>query len=120
MEAFVNTKEWYQKELKNCVPVLVDKWRALIGEHVLSWGIRKMKTKWGSCNIDKRSIWLNLELAKKPVNCIEYVVVHEMVHLIERNHNARFIELMDRFMPNWRLNRDELNKLPVSHVDWKY
>ena len=112
--------EWYRRELKNCILALIDKWHALTGEQILSWGIKKMKTKWGSCNIDKRRIWLNLELAKKPVNCIEYVVVHEMVHLIERNHNARFIELMDRFMPNWRLCRNELNKLPVSHADWKY
>ncbi len=112
--------EWYRKQLKDRIPELVDKWQAVTGEHIHSWGVKKMKTKWGSCNVDKRRIWLNLELVKKPVNCIEYVVVHEMVHLIERNHNARFIELMDRFMPGWHLRRDELNKLPVSHVDWRY
>jgi len=84
------------------------------------WGVKKMKTKWGSCNIEARRIWLNLELAKKPVRCIEYVVVHEMVHLLERNHTDRFRELMDRFMPQWRHYRDMLNQAPLSHETWCY
>jgi hypothetical protein len=79
-----------------------------------------MKTKWGSCNIEARRIWLNLELAKKPVQCLEYIVVHEMVHLLERHHNERFAELMDGFMPSWRLYRDELNRTPLGHEKWSY
>ena len=79
-----------------------------------------MKTKWGSCNIEAGRIWLNLELAKKPVQCLEYIIVHEMLHLLERHHNDRFIELMDRFMPQWKLYRDELNRSPLCHETWKY
>ena len=79
-----------------------------------------MKTKWGSCNIEARRIWLNLELAKKPIECLEYIIVHEMVHLLERKHNDHFRELMDQFMPQWRLFRDELNHAPLSHETWSY
>lgn len=79
-----------------------------------------MKTKWGTCNREKRKIWLNLELAKKPVVCLEYIIVHEMVHLIERHHNDNFIRLMDKFMPQWKKYKDELNRLPVSFVNWTY
>jgi len=78
-----------------------------------------MKTKWGSCNPDAGSIRLNTELAKKPKECLEYVVVHEMMHLVEPTHNARFVSLMDRTMPNWRTLRDQLNQLPVGHEKWK-
>ena len=87
---------------------------------VADWGVKRMKTKWGSCSIEARRIWLNLELAKKPVQCLEYIVVHEMVHLIERHHNARFMELMDAFKPSWRLYRDELNHTPLGHETWVY
>ena len=79
-----------------------------------------MRTRWGSCNIEARLIWLNLELAKKPPQYLEYILVHEMVHLLERHHNGRFRRLMDRFLPNWRLLREELNRLPLAHEDWKY
>lgn len=79
-----------------------------------------MKTRWGSCNIEARRVWLNLELAKKAPVCLEYVLVHEMVHLLERHHTERFRELMDRFMPDWRLRRDELNKAPLAHEEWDY
>ena len=82
--------------------------------------IKKMKTRWGSCNIEARRVWLNLELAKKLVSCLEYIVVHEMVHLIERSHNDRFRDLMDRLMPHWRMYRDELNRAPLAHADWRY
>jgi predicted metal-dependent hydrolase len=78
-----------------------------------------MKTKWGSCNHRAGTIRLNTELAKKPKECLEYVVVHEMVHLLEHTHNARFISIMDRFMPHWRLRRDQLNRLPVRHEEWE-
>ena len=82
--------------------------------------IRKMKTLWGSCNIEAKRIWLNLELAKKPQSCLIYVLVHEMTHLLERRHNDRFRELMDTFLPQWRTYRDELNKAPLAHENWLY
>ncbi|MCK9307710.1 MAG: M48 family metallopeptidase [Methanoculleus sp.] len=112
--------KWYRKELKALIPPLVDTWQETLGVTVDDWGIKKMKTKWGSCNTDARRIWLNLELAKKPVQCLEYVVVHEMVHLLERNHTDRFRELMDQFMPQWRHYRDVLNQAPLSHEIWSY
>ncbi|HII75797.1 MAG TPA: M48 family metallopeptidase [Methanolinea sp.] len=111
---------WYRRELKALIPPLITKWKGIIGVTVEDWGVRKMKTKWGSCNINARRIWLNLELAKKPVECLEYVVVHEMVHLLERNHNDRYKQLMDQFMPQWRQNRDILNQSPLSHEAWTY
>jgi predicted metal-dependent hydrolase len=82
--------------------------------------VQRMKTKWGSCNHRVRTIRLNTELAKKPRECLEYIVVHEMTHLLEPTHNARFVALMDQFMPQWRFYRDQLNRLPVSHEDWAY
>ena len=74
----------------------------------------------GTCNVEALRIWLNLELAKKPSPCLEYILVHEMVHLLERHHNDRFRQLVDRLMPRWRLLRDELNRAPLSHEDWAY
>lgn len=111
---------WYRCELKRLVPPLLAKWEPIIGETVDEWRIKRMKTMWGSCNIAARRIWLNLELAKKPHVCLEYILVHEMVHLLERQHNARFQQLMDQFMPQWRLRRDLLNTAPLAHEDWHY
>jgi predicted metal-dependent hydrolase len=113
-------KEWYRKELKKLVPELILKWEKIIGVTSHDWGIKQMRTKWGACNIDEKRIWLNLELAKKPLICIEYIVVHELVHLLERNHNEKFVKHMDHFMPKWRIHRDLLNSLPVAHTDWGY
>ncbi|WP_417872073.1 M48 family metallopeptidase [Winogradskyella sp.] len=113
-------KEWYRKELKKQIPDLIAKWETVIGVKANEWGVKQMKTKWGACNIEDKRIWLNLELAKKPVICLEYILVHELVHLLERNHNDKFIAHMDTFMPKWRLHRDELNSLPVVHNDWGY
>jgi predicted metal-dependent hydrolase len=113
-------KEWYRKELKKQIPELIDKWESIIGVKASNWGIRQMRTKWGSCNTDTKKIWLNLELAKKPTICLEYILVHELVHLLERNHNEQFVKYMNEFMPKWRLYRDELNNLPVAHNDWGY
>ena len=79
-----------------------------------------MKTRWGSCNASVRRVWLNSELAKKPEACLEYILVHEMVHILERHHNERFRELMDRLMPTWRMRREELNQTPLAHENWKY
>lgn len=113
-------REWYRRELKKRVPPLLAKWEAAIGVRAEDWGIKRMRTKWGTCSTDAKRIWLNLELAKKPPICLEYIIAHELVHLLERHHTARFLALMDRFMPNWRLHRDVLNSLPVGHGDWGY
>ena len=112
--------EWYRLQLKALIPPIIAKWEPVIGERVRDWGVKRMKTKWGSCNIEKRRIWLNLELAKKPINCLEFVTVHEMVHFHERLHNDRFVALMDEFMPKWRLYRDELNAAPLGYPSWDY
>lgn len=111
---------WYREQIREAAPALIAKWGPLISVKVEKFFVQKMKTKWGSCNPGSRSIRLNTDLAKKPPECLEYIMVHEMVHLLEPTHNARFITLMDRFMPNWRLYKDELNKLPVRHEDWGY
>ena len=110
--------EWYRKELKIMLPELIEHWEKKIGVKVDIFGIKQMKTKWGSCNIEKNRIWLNLELAKKPIHCLEYILVHEMIHLLERNHNNRFKSYMDNYLPNWKQIKDELNRIPVSHADW--
>ncbi|CAG5006056.1 hypothetical protein DYBT9275_03716 [Dyadobacter sp. CECT 9275] len=112
--------EWYRTELKKDVEPLINKWEKVIGVSVDDWQIKQMKTKWGTCNIEKKRIWINLELAKKPLICLEYIIVHEMVHLLERNHGDRFVGLMDKFLPQWRFYREELNRLPVSHGEWSY
>jgi len=108
--------EWYREELKQLIPDYIKKWETKMEVEVKDWGVKKMRTKWGSCNIEAQRIWINLELAKKNPHCLEYVIVHEMVHLLERNHNDRFRAYMDEFMPNWRTIRSELNeKVFESH-----
>lgn len=102
--------EWYRDLMKNRITALLEKWQPIIGKDVAEWGVKRMKTRWGSCNINRRRIWLNLELARKPVECLEYVLVHEMVHLYERHHNGDFERYMDKYMPQWRLHRDTLNQ----------
>lgn len=111
---------WYRDRIRAAVPALFAKWEPVMGVTVERLFVRQMKTKWGSCNPRSASIRLNTELAKKPRECLEYVVVHEMAHLLEPSHNARFIALMDRFLPEWRIRRDLLNQLPVRHEDWAY
>lgn len=111
---------WYREQLKEAVPALIAKWQPLMGVKVEKFFVRRMKTKWGSCSPKANSIRLNTDLAKKPPECLEYIVVHEMVHLLEPTHNSRFISLMDQFMPKWRFYKDELNKLPVRHEHWGY
>ena len=113
-------EEWYRNDMKKNIPKMIEKWEKKIGVKINDFGIRKMQTKWGSCNIEAKRIWLNLELAKKPLVCLEYVIVHELVHLLERNHNDRFKNLITEFMPKWRFYRDELNNLPFRHIVWKY
>lgn len=112
--------EWYRAELKKIIPGIIAKWEQRIGVQAEDWGVKQMKTKWGTCNIKGKRILLNLELAKKPVRCLEYIIVHELVHLLERVHNERFLAYMDKFMPRWKFYRNELNKSPVSHMDWEY
>jgi predicted metal-dependent hydrolase len=112
--------EWYREQLKELITPLIHKWEAAIGVTVNYVGVRQMKTKWGSCNTETKRILLNLELAKKPVKCIEYIITHELIHLLERKHNDRFLSLMNSHMPKWKILREELNQLPVSHIDWVY
>lgn len=111
---------WYRARLRAQLPGLIAKWEPIVGVTVAEWRIKRMKTRWGTCNVGAGRVWLNLELAKKPVSCLEYVLVHEMVHLIERRHNERFRACMDRFMPRWRLHRDELNRAPLAREEWGY
>ena len=111
---------WYREQLKEAIPHLIAKWEPLIGVKVERFFVQRMKTKWGSCNSGSKSIRLNSELAKKPPECLEYIVVHEMVHLLEPTHNRTFIALMDQFMPKWQFYRDNLNRLPVRHESWGY
>ena len=113
-------QRWYRERLRALIPPLLEKWQPVVGVQVADWGIKKMKTKWGSCTKDARRIWLNLELAKKPMQCLEYIVVHEIVHLLERQHNDRFRALMDQLMPQWHLCREELNRTPLGHANWEY
>ncbi len=103
--------EWYRKQLKSMIPDFIDKWERIIGVEIEGWGVKRMKTRWGTCNIKARYIWLNLELAKKPEHCLEYIIVHEMVHLLERKHNGKYKACMDKFMPQWRRYEKELKCL---------
>jgi len=111
---------WHRQQLKTLIPPLLDKWQPALGVQVTAWGIKKMKTKWGSCNPTAGRIWLNLELAKTPVQCLEYIVVHELAHLLERHHNERFTALLDARLPAWRQYREMLNSSPLGHEEWDY
>lgn len=113
-------QRWYRQQLNALVAPLMPKWQAITGIEANEWRIKRMKTKWGSCNIEKKRIWLNLELIKKPPHCLEYIIVHELVHLLERRHNERFRAYMTQFMPQWPFFRDELNNAPLAHADWAY
>lgn len=111
---------WYREQLRAALPELIAKWEPVIGVKVGKLFIQRMKTKWGSCNPRSRAIRLNTDLAKKPPECLEYIAVHEMAHLIEPTHNARFASLMELFLPQWQHQRRLLNQLPVRHEDWDY
>src|SRR5439155_8882254 len=112
--------KWYREHLRAQIPTLIERWEAVVGVCVADWCIKKMKTRWATCNAAARRIWLNLELAKKSTGCLEFIVVHEMVHLLERHHNERFQRHMDEFMPSWRRYREELNLAPLAHEKWGY
>lgn len=105
-------------QLKEAVTPLIVKWEPVLGMTVNRFFVQRMKTKWGSCNTAARTIRLNTELAKKPAECLEYIVVHEMAHLIERKHNDRFVALLDQHVPQWSTHRDELNASPLAHEEW--
>ncbi|MBF0124536.1 MAG: M48 family metallopeptidase [Magnetococcales bacterium] len=110
--------DWYRVQLGMIIPPLLDKWQRVLGVQVADWRIRRMKTRWGSCVIQAKRIWFNLELAKKPLQQLEYVVVHELAHLLERGHGDRFIAILDRVMPQWRYHRDALNHSVLGHDSW--
>ena len=101
--------QWYREQLKRLIPDYIDKWQPIIGVKVEEWGVKLMKTRWGSCNTQAKRVWINLELAKKRPRCLEYIIVHEMVHLLERGHNSRFYGYMDKFLPQWKSIKAELN-----------
>jgi len=111
---------WYRRQLKEAATELIARWEAILGVRAGRVFVQRMKTRWGSCNPDSRTIRLNSELAKKPVQCLEYIVAHELTHLLERHHNARFKTLLDNNMPQWAQYRDLLNSLPLAHEEWGY
>jgi predicted metal-dependent hydrolase len=113
-------EEWYRAQLRQASAPLIAQWESRLGAKVARIYVQHMKTKWGSCNPRRASIRLNTDLAKKPRECLEYILVHEMAHLLEPSHNARFVALLDRYLPNWKLLRDELNRWPLGHVTWDY
>lgn len=110
--------QWYRDQLRQEIPDLIAKWEQTLDVTVPKWTIRRMKTKWGSCNRETRHIWFNAELAKKHPDCLEYIVVHEMTHYFERNHGERFTSLMDQHLPDWRSRREQLNAAPLSAEEW--
>lgn len=110
--------DWYRKQLRHTLPDLIRTWEQKLGLSVPRWSIRRMKTKWGSCNRENRHIWFNVELAKKHPDCLEYIVVHEMTHYLERGHGARFTALMDERLPDWRARREALNGEPLANEAW--
>lgn len=112
--------EYYRGRLKARAPDLIDKWSKKTAVTLSDWQIQKMKTKWGSCNIEERNIRLNLDLAKKPLPCLEYIILHELLHFKERQHNDRFKALLDTHMPDWRSRRDLLNQMPLGQENWKH
>ena len=114
-EVIIN--EWYRKQIKKEVPKIIEKWEPILGVSVNQWGVKKMHTKWGTCNSDCGRIWLNLYLAKRPHQCLEYVVVHEMIHLIEKTHNERFKELLSEHYPNWKTVKAELNQFILEAME---
>lgn len=112
--------EYYRDRLKARAPDLINKWSKKTGIIISDWQIQKMKTKWGSCNIEEGNIRLNLDLAKKPLLCLEYIILHELLHFKERQHNDRFKALLDTHMPDWQSRRDLLNQMPLNQENWKH
>ncbi len=111
---------WYRAALRDALPALIERWERPLGVKVRRVYVQRMRTRWGSCNPRAGSIRLNTELARKPRECLEYLVAHELAHLVEPRHTARFVALMDNLLPSWRAVRQKLNRLPVRHEDWDY
>lgn len=111
---------WYREQVKTAAPPIIAKWKRLMGVKLERLFVQRMKTKWGSCNRKNAAIRLNTDLAKKPRACLEYIIVHEMTHLLERTHNRRFIALMNQFLPKWTASRALLNSLSVRNENWSY
>ena len=109
------TQSWQRRNLREKAAPRVEKWASSMNLSAPAWGIRKMKTKWGSCNPDSRQVWLNLELFKKPLVCLDYVILHEIAHFVSPKHDEKFVSVLDKFMPNWRQIRADLNALPLGH-----
>jgi predicted metal-dependent hydrolase len=109
---------WHRQQLRESIPAVIDIWEQRLDVAVPKWTIRRMKTKWGSCNRETRHLWFNVELAKKHPDCLEYIVVHEMVHYFERSHGVRFTKLMDKYLPDWRSRRNQLNEAPLAEEEW--
>jgi len=112
--------KWYRQELKGIIPEIIDRYEKLMDVKVNQFGIKKMRTRWGTCSRIAKRIWLNLELTKKPKEYIEFIVVHEMTHLLERRHNERFVAFMDHFLTKWRFYKEGLNRIPLRHESWSY
>jgi predicted metal-dependent hydrolase len=112
--------DWYRKELRGVAKGLIERWQRTIGVSLSDWGIKRMKTRWGTCNQKAERIWLNLELAKKPEYCLDFIIVHEITHLLEKKHNDRFKAYMDKFLPRWRQYKEELNRAISSYERWDY
>ncbi|KRC92588.1 metal-dependent hydrolase [Terrabacter sp. Root85] len=110
--------QWYRQQLREAIPGVIQSWEQKLAVSVPGWTLRRMKTKWGSCNRATRHLWFNVELAKKHPDCLEYIVVHELAHYFESNHGERFARLMDKQMPDWRRRRDQLNGSPLAEEDW--
>ena len=106
-------KNWYRDNLSEMLENLISKWEKILDVSVEHWEIKQMKTLWGSCNSKRKSMLFNLELAKKPLHCVEYIVAHELAHLIERHHNERFTALLDVHLPNWKIIKEQLNDFIV-------
>lgn len=112
--------QWYRNELQPVADKLMAKWQKKIGVEVKHWGIKRMKTRWGTCNHKAGRILLNLELAKKPLACLEYVIVHELLHMIEKKHNENFVNMLAKYIPKWRSIKEELNQSMLTHEEWNY
>jgi predicted metal-dependent hydrolase len=109
---------WHRAQLKALIPPLLARWQPILGVRASAWGVKRMKTKWGSCNAAAGRLWFNLELVKKPAQCLEYIVVHELAHLLQRRHDEEFTALMDAHLPHWRQARALLKAAPLAHENW--
>lgn len=111
---------WYRRQLRDAATPIVEHWQDRLGVSVSFWSVKRMKTRWGSCNPQTRRVWLNSELVKKPIECLEYIIVHELLHLIEPSHGEKFVSLMNKHLPNWEQTRNQLNSAPLAHDEWTY